>query len=535
MAEVSGTSFPPPARSPLMRLLIPSVGDLIFMTMLGTLLWTPLSVRLLNDAGTGWHIRTGQIIADTHQIPRVDPFSSIMKGHPWFAWECLYEVAVGQLQRVAGLNGVVWLTAVVIALVYSWTFRLLIQRGVDVFLALMLVLLASGAGMIHFLARPHVFSWLFTLAWFWILDSNELAGIGIDGEEKRRTAKLLWLLPPLMIVWVNVHGGFVLGLVLLGIYMVSAAHSWIKSRETSLEEAMTGLRARHRFRQLAQITLGAAIATLCNPQGWTLHSHIYHYLTNRFLMDHIDEFGSPNFHGVAEWCFAVLVLLTLLAVATRTSSLRVSEGLVVIFAVYSGLYSVRNLPVSSLLLVLTAGPLLAKSLEKLPQTANLGVFDFWRRMRKIEASLGGFLWSVAALAIAFGIALNGGRLGSWQLLNAHFSERRFPATALDHLEANNNWGPILAPDYWGGYLIYRLYPQVLVVMDDRSDLYGENIFRDYLAMTQARPGWQKFLIDHHVCCVLAPRGSALANILAQSQDWKEIYGDDVARAFNKVY
>ena len=97
-----------------------------------------------------------------------------MSGRPWFAWEWLYDLGVGQLERVAGLNGVVWLTALMIASVFAWTFRLLVLRGTNLLLALVLVLLAISASMIHFLARPHVMSWLFTLGWFWILESSEL-------------------------------------------------------------------------------------------------------------------------------------------------------------------------------------------------------------------------------------------------------------------------------------------------------------------------------------------------------------------------
>src|ERR1700685_4584974 len=102
-------------RSGWMRVLLPSGGDLIFLAMLPTLLCTPLSTKLLGDGGIGWHIRTGQIIAVTHAIPRVDPFSSTMNGRPWFAWEWLYDLTVGQLDRDAGLNGVVWLTALPVA------------------------------------------------------------------------------------------------------------------------------------------------------------------------------------------------------------------------------------------------------------------------------------------------------------------------------------------------------------------------------------------------------------------------------------
>ena len=155
------------------RWIIPSIGDSFFISMLGMLTLSALSVRLLGDAGIGWHIRTGQLILATRAIPRVDPFSASMAGHAWYAWEWLYDVFAGWLESIAGLNGVVWFTAVTIATVFAWTFRLLLRRGTNIFLALVLVLLAASAAMIHFLARPHVVSWLFTVAWFWVLESTD--------------------------------------------------------------------------------------------------------------------------------------------------------------------------------------------------------------------------------------------------------------------------------------------------------------------------------------------------------------------------
>ena len=99
MAEGS-RSFPDDTyRRGWVLLLIPSVGDLIFIVLLAVLTLTPLSVRLLGDAGIGWHIRAGQEILATHAIPRVDSFSSSMSGKPWFAWEWLYDLVVGELER----------------------------------------------------------------------------------------------------------------------------------------------------------------------------------------------------------------------------------------------------------------------------------------------------------------------------------------------------------------------------------------------------------------------------------------------------
>src|ERR1700685_1280906 len=167
---------------PWMRWLLPSISDLFFVAMLAVLVFTNLSVRLLGDAGMGWHIRTGQLILQAHSIPHTDPFSSSMAGHPWFAWEWLYDVIVGSLASVAGLNGVVLFTALIIAATFAFTFRMLLRRGCDVLTTSILVLLAASASMIHFLARPHVVSWLFTMLWFWILESAENGEIGLQRE-----------------------------------------------------------------------------------------------------------------------------------------------------------------------------------------------------------------------------------------------------------------------------------------------------------------------------------------------------------------
>ncbi len=174
-----------------------------------------------------------------------------------------------------GLNGVVWITAVVIAAVFAWMFRLLMARGVNVVIALLLVLLALWASTIHFLARPHVMSWLFTLAWFVILDSSERDSLSGDLE---RGGRWLWTLPLLMLVWVNVHGGFLLGFVLWGIFLLGAAWSWFRAKDNRIEEVLQKIAAGKRLRALGWVGLLSAGASLVNPYGWNLHRHAYSYL-----------------------------------------------------------------------------------------------------------------------------------------------------------------------------------------------------------------------------------------------------------------
>jgi hypothetical protein len=531
-----------------LRWVVPSTGDLIFVALLGLLVFTALSVRLLGDTGIGWHIRTGRMILATHAIPRIDPFSatgsSAMPGQAWFAWEWLYDLLVGWLESAAGLNGVVLFTALVIATVFAWTFRLLLRRGTNMLVALVLVLLAASAAMIHFLARPHVVSWLFTVAWFWILDSSD-ESCWTSGSESLAASEtnprrgwVLWLLPPLMLVWVNVHGGFLVGFVLLAIYWCSAAWQWLRPAGDRFEDILRKIRAGQFVRVLTLIGVASGLATLANPYGFQLHTHIYRYLTSRFLMDHINEFQSPNFHYVAQKCFAGLLLLTLVALAaTRPASgpTRVSQILVVIFAVYSGLYASRNIPASALLLILVIGPWLSEAMETFRNrrvaAQGFAYTRFLQRMEAIEFSLRGHLWPIALVVLTCWIAAHGGKLGATPLMDAHFDTKRFPVAAADYVTKENLQGPLVSPDDWGGYLIYRLYPRVRMVIDDRHDFYGEEFLKSYLKMVNVEPGWEDFLQQHQAHCVVVPRESALANILAETGGWKAVYGDDVATLF----
>ncbi len=492
---------------------MPSAADLIFIALLGVLAFTPLSVKLLGDAGIGWHIRTGQQILTTRAIPRVDSFSSTMQGRPWFAWEWLYDVVVGELEARLGLNGVVWFTAVVIASVFGWMFRWIVLRGTNMPAALLLTLLAISASMIHFLARPHVVSWLFALAWFWILDRFERARAG---------HRWIWMLPCLMAGWVNVHGGFVLGFVLLAIFWLGALGEWWTTKQGTIEESLRKIAALKRVRFLTVVGLISAATSLVNPYGWKLHEHVYSYLTNRFLMDHIEEFQSPNFHGISQKCFAILLLAALATLAVRGRELRASGVLVVLFSVYSGLYAARNIPVSSVLLVMVIGPLLST----VPFASG-----YFRRMAAIELRSRWHLWPVIAVIVTFLIAANGGRVGTDQLADAHFDPKRMPVQAVDYLRKQDVRRPILSTDSWGGYLIYRLYPDARVVVDDRHDLYGEDFLKSYLKMIRVQRGWQEFIDAHQSWFVVLPRDSALANVLIATGQWATAYADDVAIVF----
>ena len=132
-------------------------------------------------------------------------------------------------------------------------------------------------------------------------------------------------------------------------------------------------RLARRLRTLGMVTVASLAASLINPYGYQLHVHVYRYLTSRWLMNHIDEFLSPNFHGVAQQCFVAILLITIVALAVARTKPSLSRVLVLLFATYSGLYAARSLPVSSLLLTLIVAPLWTLAVAEARGNPNLSL------------------------------------------------------------------------------------------------------------------------------------------------------------------
>jgi hypothetical protein len=458
-------------------------------------------------------------------------FIATMGGQPWFAWEWLYDLLIAAVHAYTGLNGVVFLTAFIIALTFAFALRFALRSGASLPVAVLLLALSLGASSIHFLTRPHVLSWLFCVVWFSILDEGSAKGIAELGN------RLYWL-PLIMLVWANVHGGFLLGLILCGIYLVAGAFQYAQAGDASLRA-----QAGKQLRVLSAATGMSFFASLLNPYGGSLYLHIYRYLGDRFLMDHIDEFQSPNFHGVGQKCFGLLLLITLVGLTANRGKINPAHWLVILFAAYSGLYSSRNLPVSSLLLALIVAPLLSGEIAEAGKDSDIATSlramarsfsAFGSRVTAMESRFRGHVWPALAIVGGLWICMHSGHLGSHQLMNAQFSKTRFPVEAADFIRQQNIHEPIFAPDYWGGYLIYALYPANQVFVDDRHDLYGSTFFHQYLTTIHVEPGWNDLLDHLNVQWVLVPRESPLANILREMPSWSVVYQDKTAVFFHRT-
>ena len=510
-----------------LRFVIPSVPDLLFVALLLGLSCGAGGRLLLRDSDIGWHIRNGEQILVTHAIPRIDFFSSTMSGHPWYAWEWLYDALIAPIHHVFGLNGVVFYSAAIIAATFVLALQFALRRGGNLIITFFLLILALGATAVHFLARPHVLSWLFTVIWFELLDSA-----ASDDQSRNR---LYWL-PVLTVLWVNLHGGFVLGIALLAIYLVGGFIEYFSHRERRQEIASW-------LKQLGSVTAITLAASFVNPYGYHLHVHIYRYLSDRFLMSQISEFLSPDFHGAAQQCFAVLLIVTIMVLASARQRLGPPRVLVLLFAAYSGLYATRNLPTSSLLITLIIAPVLsdavaqaAKNSTMTPWLRNLfsRLDSFGFRMRNLDVAFSGHVWIVVVFAVGLWACMHHGRLGSTRLIHAYFDEKSFPVEASHYISDHHVHEPIFSLDYWGGYLIYRLYPETKVVIDDRHDFYGDQFIKDYLKIVLVQPTWEKTLDQMGVNWILVPRWSSLANMLRLTSNWTAVHEDGTAALFHRV-
>ncbi len=524
----SDTPAHPGAALRWLRLFMPSVSDLLFAALLLGLSCGALGRILLRDGGTGWHIRNGQLILETHSITRVDPFSATVSGQPWYAWEWLYDVMVAAIHHALGLNGVVFCTAAIMAATFVLVFHFAMRRGGGLPITLFMLVLSLGASAVHFLARPHVLSWLFTVIWFEVLDR---AAFSDEPDKARR----IFFLPLLMLLWANLHGGFLLGFALLAVYLVGGGVQYFTCPDR--REAIGAW-----LKRLGLVSVLSFVASFVNPYGYKLHLHIYRYLSDRFLMDHVTEFQSPDFHGVAQQCFVVMLLVTFAALASAGRKPPLTHLLVILLAAYSGLYASRNLPVSSMLLTLMVAPLLSETVAKATVNDEIAhwlralfsrLHSFGMRMEKLELHLQGHVWMIVVFAVGLWACTHGGKIGSSQLINAYFDDKRFPVEAAAVIAQRDIREPIFCPDRWGGYLIYRLYPQTKVLVDDRHDLYGDQFFKNYLKVIFVQQGWEKILEEEHANWILVEKNSSLGTMLGQTPEWKLIHRDGTAVLFHR--
>lgn len=486
--------------SGLRRWLTPSLCDMFLLAVIG---WSFMTAgtgwsRLLWDGDTAIHIAIGDWILDHGRIPVSDPFSFTQPDAPWIPYEWGAGVLFAALNHTFGLKGVVFVCGVAIALLITVLLRTMLSADADTLLSVLTALLASNALLLHYHARPHLFTLLFLAVAAWIFTADRL----------RRT-NWIWAIPVITALWANLHPGFAILFAYLGVLVVG-----------SFLEGSPGAAIRY-----AWLALACALATLLNPFGIGLHLDILSYLRSSGTTELIQEFQAPTFRTQPQLYYLGFLLLGLTVSGLLIHQKRLVEPLLLLGTAYASLTSVRH----STIFVVLAAPVIAAELsahwrawiDRQPRNSAARVLD-QLSTEKRAAFARSSLWAVAGLAAIF----------VWTptaLWPTSFDHKLFPVElAARHPDLAT--ARVFSSDQWADYLLYKNYPRQKVFYDDRN-FYGARMYQAVNGLMNGARGWAATLDQYQTTYVLTPPDSPLSDRLRESAQWKLVDHDETAALF----
>jgi len=461
-----------------------------------------MATREVLDADFWWHLRTGQWIIENHSIPHSDPFSYTLGGKAWTAHEWLAEILFYGIYRLGNLSLLALFFAGVIAASYLLVY---FRSPGQPYIAGFATLLGAIASAPLWGVRPQMLTLLLFSLYIFLL------------ERYFSTEKLRYILPlpVLMIVWVNLHAGYILGLVAMGIFI---AAKWLESILPDAWSPDGGRKpARGSTLPVLGILAASILAVIINPNGVRMFTYPFETLSSKAMMALIVEWFPPDFHA-REWLPLAILILLLLAsglLSRRRSS--ITEVALTAITAYAALRSMRNVP----LFTVVAIAVLSRHLDGI-FTINVNEAEPSRRMTVIN------------LFILTAVVITGLTRMASVLHDQKMAERDyFPAAAVEWIKENKPPGNIFNTYGWGGYLIWQLYPDYKVYIDGRADMYGDAFMQDFLAIYNAQPGWKDKLQKSGVNLALVEAGSPIAVALAQDGGWKVAMRDNLSVLFSR--
>lgn len=501
----------------------PSLSDLLFVALLGLALGLRGHQLFNADGDLARHLAVGRQILATGSIPTLDLFSYTRGGEPFVPYEWLSEVIFAATSLQLGFAGVAVLAASLAAAPFLLLARWTVRDGANPFVAIGLLTAGALAGSMHWLARPHLFTILLALLWTRALVRHRATG----------SLRPLAALPPLMALWANLHGGFLAGFVILGVFLVGAIV------EAQRDDGVTGrrgdgetrgtqnseTRTQNRRSMVAMAVAGllSLAATGLNPVGYYILPHVAGYFRSQFLVDNTVEYLSPNFHDLGPQLFLGLLLVAVVALALAPRPIAPTDlGMLLVWTALA-LYSARNIP----LFVVICLPIVARLGSEALGIRGGGIAG---RLAATERQLGGPL--LPLLAVAAALLISRGTVGDIRP-QFGFDPALFPVQALAKAEQAGARGNLFNYFSWGGYVLYAGYPAHRVFIDGQTDFYGEQLTRDYLKVARLEPDWEAVLDRHRVDWVLFPHRSPLSMLLARTHGWRLAYEDETADIYVK--
>jgi hypothetical protein len=446
------------------------------------------TARGLVDSDYYWHVTAGRLIAE-RGVMSTDPFSYTWAGQPWVMHEWLGELLIYWLVSGVGVGVTAFLFGVISIsgpLLVAWTLRRMGTPMLPLALAtgLVVYLYASYATI-----RPQAISWLFLGAL--------LSAMLVARPEHRWRP---WLAVPLFAVWANVHGLYVIGLGVLGVYVLF----------TLLGRTPMAPR---RWEMLG-VLVASFVASSLTPAGPAGLLYPLRYVeAGDWGLRHISEWQSPNFHDPVQLGLLALIL------AVVINGMRATPGWLAAMAacgIVGALLATRNVPLAALLSL----PTLALGLaDRLPPRPAIRSPRVQRVRRTMELGLAAAVLVAAVVIVPRLPAVAGDGV----------IQRSFPVAAVDRLEELHPDARVLAEYHWGGYVTYRLFDAgARVFVDGRNDMYDERILDDYVSIRNADDDWESLLDSYGADAILLPPEAALVSGVAQDAGWCEVHRDGVA-------
>jgi hypothetical protein len=494
---------------------------------------------MLRDPGSFWHVAAGERMLETGQVIRNDPFSFTFAGRPWVADQWLAECGMAAIHRLAGWDGLLLLTATLLATIYAWIAARLLHGGSHWLPTCLLLALIVLVGSPQFHVRPLVLTiGLLGVTFAWL----------VDVEASKKRLRQLWWLVPVMIAWANLHGGVLAGLGTVGLcfagwWMTRGLAGGLARRVFNDQETrrvnspakqidnIAVLLTTRDIVGLMALLIALFAATLVNPYGFGLPQEWLETLTMPLpsLIDEHTRLSLTTPVGCAVLMLAVIYTAVLVGVWPRRP--RVTWLIPLVWFVLASL-RVRNTP----LFGVTAAIAMA---DMLPYS-RVGQWLVRREMLGSPRPSAGWrsvvmpLIVVAAAVVVQVAGVNAPLIGrGW----ARFDPAHWPVGLLPQLDdinrANADGAPIFNDLNFGGYLIYHA-PHLRVFVDDRCSLYGTDFLQAYDHARRDDPAqldrWQQ---QYGFRYALVATDGQFDRHLAQSDAWTLVAQTQAATLYRR--
>jgi hypothetical protein len=474
-----------------------------------------MTARPATDPDLWWHLRTGQWIVESGHIPHSDAFSFTRAGHSWVSHEWLSEVVFYELGKHCGAAGLIVFSAIITTAGFMLLYLRCLFYRAEKHWAATATAFGAVASAPSWGVRPQMFTFTLASLLLWLLESgNEL-----ESGNKQIRPKLLFWIPPLFLLWLNLHAGFALGLALLfaygfGLILETAAGNtpWQQARPSVL--------------RILLLLLACLALVPLNPSGAHLYRYPFDTLRSSGMRSFIVEWFSPDFHESLYRPLSLVWLLLLTALASSRSRPKWRVIVPLALTSFAALDAVRHIPI----FVLVAIPVIAAALPVVRASRAAGSHLSTGAQGRLSRSAASS-WFRPSFNLAVVILIAVFALVEWISLarrqNASEAEQ-YPQGAVAFLQASSQPQRIFVYYDWGGYAIWKLYPEYRVFVDGRADLYGDSLLRQFKTAIQLRTGWRDVLDRWRVEAVLVPPSCALAQALVLDTNWHTAFSDSKA-------